>query len=108
MRVTWGATGTPRQVIAVIAEQAKAARQAHPDAGAVIVSARDALSAWANSEPADAMVQVSASIALSVTHVPTEPPPAVSMVVDDGEGDEVMEFVTPAEPVAPKRVRRVG
>jgi len=94
IRVTWGASGTPREVVASVGAQAVGARKACPDAGAVIMAARDALWAAAQRHAPDAVLTVSASIMLSVTDAPSEPPPAVAMVADvpdDGEGDETMD-----------------
>ena len=92
MRVTWGATGTPREVNEAIAAQAKAARQTHPDAGAVLVAARDTVAGVASRAAPDDVLSVVVELALSVTVVSSEPPPAVAMVAEeDGSDDDVSE-----------------
>ena len=103
MRVTWGATGTPREVNEAIAAQAKAARQTHPDAGAVLVAARDTVAGVASRAAPDDVLSVVVDLALSVTVVSSEPPPAVAMVAeeDDVSEDDRKEVIpSEVEPVA--------
>lgn len=74
MRITWQASGSPRAVREAIADQARASRQQYPDAGALIVSARDLLVAGAVGE---APLAVHFTCTWSIEAVEQAPEPVV-------------------------------
>ncbi len=93
MRVSWSASGSPSDVIEVVARAAKEARGLYPASGPVLVSARDQVIAAAQTYADDAVLTMSAVIELTVALAPVDAPEPASASEDVADDEPIDEPV---------------